>query len=230
MPIKIYISILNDYKSYKLMGIQERKQREREKRREAIIDSAEAVFFEHGFEHGSMDQVAEYAELSKGTLYLYFKSKEELHWAITRRGMTLLKKMLEKRIQDKPSGAEKLVEMGAVFIEFSEKHEDYFHSLLFFEGKDIGNLVNMEGNGREAFLENSPIQLLHRVVEEAMEDGSIRHDLSVAAVTHTLWSQTLGVLQVVTRKKAVFDFYNVGKQDIMTSHVEILRNGLLKKS
>ena len=60
------------------MGIAERKEREKEQRRKAILDAAEKVFFEKGLKYSTMDDVAEEAELSKGTLYLYFKNKEEL--------------------------------------------------------------------------------------------------------------------------------------------------------
>ena len=59
------------------MGIAERKEREKLQRRKDIIDAAEKVFFYRGFESATMDEIAEKVELSKGTLYLYFKSKEE---------------------------------------------------------------------------------------------------------------------------------------------------------
>ncbi len=64
------------------MGITERKEREKQRRKEDIINSAEGVFFSKGFESATMDDIAEKVELSKGTLYLYFKSKEDLHLAV----------------------------------------------------------------------------------------------------------------------------------------------------
>lgn len=60
------------------MGTHERKEREREHRREDILDAAQHVFFEKGLPTATMDEIAEIAELSKGTLYLYYKSKEDL--------------------------------------------------------------------------------------------------------------------------------------------------------
>jgi TetR/AcrR family transcriptional regulator len=50
------------------MGITERKEREKEQRRNAIIDAAEKIFFTKGMDNSTMDDVAEEAELSKGTL------------------------------------------------------------------------------------------------------------------------------------------------------------------
>ena len=65
------------------MGIQERKQRERERRRQQIIIAAKRVFSEKGFNKATIEDIAKEAELSPGTLYLYFKNKEELYASLS---------------------------------------------------------------------------------------------------------------------------------------------------
>ncbi|MEI6263220.1 MAG: TetR/AcrR family transcriptional regulator, partial [Deltaproteobacteria bacterium] len=67
------------------MGIQERKEREKERRRQQIIVAAKRVFSEKGFSKSTMEDIASGAELSPGTLYLYFKNKEELHASLSLR-------------------------------------------------------------------------------------------------------------------------------------------------
>lgn len=67
------------------MGVAARKQREKEERRAAILDAAEAVFASKGVAETTMDDIAQQAELGKGTLYLYFTSKNELYLAIANR-------------------------------------------------------------------------------------------------------------------------------------------------
>ena len=81
------------------MGIAERREREKQRRRNDILDAAEHVFFEKGLKSATMDEVAEEAELSKGTLYLYFKSKEDLYLGITERALTVLKQMFQQHTQ-----------------------------------------------------------------------------------------------------------------------------------
>ena len=73
------------------MGIKERREREKEQRRNDILDAAEQMFFEKGYNATKMDDVAEKAELSKGTLYLYFKNKEELYFGLTHRALLNLR-------------------------------------------------------------------------------------------------------------------------------------------
>lgn len=60
------------------MGIKERKEREKERRRQQILVAAKRVFAGKGFGRATMEDIANEAELSPGTLYLYFKSKDEL--------------------------------------------------------------------------------------------------------------------------------------------------------
>jgi len=63
----------------KHMGIAERKKRERENRRNHILQTAKRLFFRDGFQAVTVEQIASEAELAKGSIYLHFRSKEELY-------------------------------------------------------------------------------------------------------------------------------------------------------
>jgi len=60
------------------MGVKERREREEHLRLEAILAAAERVFSRHGYHEARMDDIAAEAELSKGALYYYFQSKDEI--------------------------------------------------------------------------------------------------------------------------------------------------------
>lgn len=64
------------------MGVTERRLREREARIELILDSASEVFAVRGLQEATMEEIAEKAELGKGTLYYYFPSKEAILCAL----------------------------------------------------------------------------------------------------------------------------------------------------
>ena len=65
------------------MGIPQRRERERNRRRQQILVAARRVFVDKGYWAATMEMIAREAELSSGTLYLYFKSKEELHASLS---------------------------------------------------------------------------------------------------------------------------------------------------
>jgi len=67
------------------MGIRERKEREKDRRRQQIIVAAKRIFTAKGFQKTTMEDIAREAELSPGTIYLYFKNKEELYASLTLR-------------------------------------------------------------------------------------------------------------------------------------------------
>ena len=77
------------------MGIQERKEREKERRRQQIIVAAKRVFSVKGFSKATMEDIAKEAELSPGTIYLYFKNKDELYASLSLRILQYLSIRLE---------------------------------------------------------------------------------------------------------------------------------------
>lgn len=182
------------------MGIPERRKREKEHRRNAIIDAAERVFFSKGVDVATMDDVAEEAELSKGTLYLYFKSKEDLYLAITKRGLEILTNMFEKAIKKFKLGIDKIQAIGKAYCEFSKKHPDYFHALIFFDSqiKDFTdehpNAKDCEEQGEKA------LGVCADALKHGIEDGSIRSEINPKKAAVILWGQSTGILQLISTK------------------------------
>jgi AcrR family transcriptional regulator len=73
-----------------VMGIQERRERERDRRRQQIMVAAKRVFSTKGFGKTTMEDIAKDAELSPGTIYLYFKNKDELYASLSLRVLQYL--------------------------------------------------------------------------------------------------------------------------------------------
>ena len=76
------------------MGIAERKQREKDARIKHIQNSAVAVFYKKGYGETTMEEIAQTAELSKATIYLYFKSKDDLYYGIVEPALSKLSRKL----------------------------------------------------------------------------------------------------------------------------------------
>ncbi len=83
------------------MGVQERRQREKIKRNNQIVDAAEQVIFAKGIHKATMDDIAKEAELGKGTLYGYYKSKAEILLAINERASRKLAELFAKANSEK---------------------------------------------------------------------------------------------------------------------------------
>ncbi len=117
------------------MGIQERKEREKRARQEAILKAAQKIFLTKGLDQATIDDVAEKAELSKGTIYLYFKSKEELYISVFLKGLDVLMGQFHAmRIQLPSARADELIqEVKEIYYRFFKEYPEYFYinSLLY---------------------------------------------------------------------------------------------------
>lgn len=207
------------------MGIAERKEREKLQRRNDIIDAAEKVFFSRGFESATMDDIAEVAELSKGTLYLYFRSKEDLQFAIFMRGSDILMKMMKDNLSADSNGYQRLLELADSFIRFSRENRNYFSLFMYYESSRM-EALNIDQDQLKVYLkEDSPLALVTHQVIRGMQDGSLRDDLSAEVFSATLWSQMLGVLIVLNNKADLYQIFNLKADEILQTHLELVSNG-----
>lgn len=108
------------------MGVQERKEREREQRRHDILESARHLFIEHGIQHVSMEKIAADAELAKGTLYLYFRNRDELLMALVSEEMEVLVDQLERVAASKHRADRKILRGVEAFYSFATEHELFY--------------------------------------------------------------------------------------------------------
>jgi len=127
------------------VSIAERKEREKEQRRNDIINAAEKQFFSRGYDNVSMDDIAKEVELNKATLYLYFKNKEALFFAIVLRGVRILNSMVKENAAKAGTGSEKLWEIGHAYFSFVKRYPDYNRIYnYFYSGRfDLTSLINL---------------------------------------------------------------------------------------
>jgi len=98
--------------------------------KEKIIQSAVECFSKYGLDRTRMDDVAQKADLSKGTLYLYFKSKEELFYVICENNLKVLKEQLSQILA---TTKEDLVSNAEQFYENFHKEEKRESEKVFCE-------------------------------------------------------------------------------------------------
>lgn len=190
------------------MGIAERKEREKEQKQNAIIDAAENVIFSKGLEEATMDEIAEVAEFSKGTIYLYFRNKEDLYFAIHARGIRLLHRMFETAIKNIEKGIDQVLAVGRAYYEFSKVHSDYYKAMVYYDchpGKADSDLpfaaqCNIEGE--------QILKFLAIMIQKGIEDKTIRSDIDPIKTGIILWGQSMGMIQL----RAMGDHHDFSEQ------------------
>ena len=99
-------------------------------RRSEILDAAAKVFATKGFVATHMEDIAEAARLAKGTLYLYFQSKDAIYQATVRQAMTKLAALTEERVRKESDLAGKLAAFISVRIAFWSERQQLYRIIL----------------------------------------------------------------------------------------------------
>jgi len=214
------------------MGVVERRQREKQRRRNDIIDAAEKVFFtQKGYEHATMDDIARAAELSKGTLYLYFKDKEELLAAVNQRGMKILRSLLEKKAHTAQNGLECIGLLGEGYYHFSVQYADYFRTMQ--EKKIFIHNYDTESETVQACISEamSILGLVATCIRTGIEDGSIRGDIDPRRAAVILYGELNGVLDTsFSDDSHILDFAGTTREKLVKNAFEMALVSLQNKS
>lgn len=210
------------------MGITERKQREKEQRRESIIDAAETVFFSKGLENATMDDVASAAELSKGTLYLYFNSKEQIYLAIIMRGFAILDRLFKDAANQSTNGLEKTRAIGRAYQQFYNDYPDYFAGLMYYESnKFTPQQISELQDVCDVHQSEHSLNQLVAAIEEGQNDGSIKKSIEPVKMALLLWSMSTGVFQISHYKeKLVLERRGLRSEEIINSFFEFIGHAI----
>lgn len=176
------------------MGIHERKEREKERRKEEILDAAQRVFFEKGLTLATMDEIAEAAELSKATLYLHFVSKEDLYLAVTMRGLKLLHTAFRDIIEQEPSVVRTLHRMKLAYLEFFHTRKDYVRMLSFFQSPQFHKQVSGEMSAACAAESDRNWEQIIGLITRGVHEQKIRSDISPAEMAIVIWSNASSLM------------------------------------
>ena len=179
------------------MGTHERKEREKEQRRDEIVRAATKVFFERGLQSATMDEIAEVAELSKGTIYLYYKSKEDLYLAVMNNGSTILFEMFDNAVAKASTTIERIRILADTYQEFFRQHRNYFRMFHFLQNQQLHKQVSPEMREIAQLHQQRIWDLAVGVLRRGVEEGILRNDVGPAEMAVVLWSASNSLLMQI---------------------------------
>jgi TetR/AcrR family transcriptional regulator len=168
------------------MAISDRKKREKEQRRQSIIDAAEKLFFEKGYDNVSMNDIANEVELNRATIYLYFENKEALCFAVILRGVRILNEMVKSHVKSAPY-TQKINALGSAYNLFLKLYPQYVSVYsLFQSGKfDLSCLRRpaWDDAGEIIKLQKEMFDMLLSAIKTGRGSGTISQDVDPVYAT-----------------------------------------------
>ncbi|PIE61419.1 MAG: TetR family transcriptional regulator [Desulfobacterales bacterium] len=209
------------------MGIYERKQREKERRRQEILSAARDVFSRKGFNSTTMEEIASRAELSPGTLYLYFKNKEELHTFLSIDILASLGAEISKVVEEEISVEKKIEKFLDVFIDVYNRDSSILINLFHLQSGETLNNLSEEVMDQLKTYSRKAHQAIIAVVKEGINKG-IFQDEHPVALADVVWATYSGVVLWVDSKRQINDEKDFVKPTLRTAF-DIILKGLKTK-
>lgn len=207
------------------------KEIEKEAKKEEIMDTARKLFSKKGFEHTSMEEIAQKVKIAKGTIYLYFPSKYALLIEIiefAKKGMLNQAKIIcsDKNL----SFFDKIRGMIKIYLDFVKKYPEYpiiFRSLQDLKEDIRQKIIEML---KKESQEDPGFLLLQEIFKEGIAKKEIREDINIAEETCRIWFFTIGFSTAYTfiQKKEFQQHHaflaHINVEKILWDSLEIILN------
>lgn len=208
------------------MATKDRREQDRERRRQEILRAARVVFAQAGFRRATVDEIAQRAEVAKGTIYLYFDNKEAILADLVLQALAELQAQLTAASDGRPllHPDDKLRAMADTYLAFTEQAPDYYRLLTAFDGGQLTD--NLSPQREELILNasNRTLDLVAQAVADGVALGMFRAPNARHAAT-VLWAALNGVLALLAHpiRRAMI---GADLQDLYHTTVELWLKGL----
>jgi AcrR family transcriptional regulator len=179
--------------------------KDREKKEKLILDGAIKLFTSRGYTATKMEDVAKQAKISKGLTYFYFKNKEDLYMAVTKKAFDELRAVFRDVFKVKGrTGLDMLTELADKYISFVLENRMLNEAILnFMNLVQLYNKEELRSSINPLILESVHFQKLLEIhhdcgklgiqmVSLGIKDGSIRPELQAEITFYTIWSMLIG--------------------------------------
>lgn len=175
------------------MGVIERKEREKEEMRRRIVDAAAQLFVNEGYEAASIRKIAAAIEYSPGAIYLYFKDKDDILYAIQEQGFEIFLATMQRIAGPETHPFKRLQKLGEAYMEFAARHPELY-DLMFTIRAPMRAHKDEWSRGASSF------NFLRDTVRACMDGGYIRK-ANLDALALMIWSQVHGLVALDMRSR-----------------------------
>ncbi len=181
------------------MGVVERRERERLQRKKDILDAARTLLFQQGLQATSVNAIAKESELSIGTIYFYFKNKEEIFAALQEEGLELLFIMVTENETAGDNCEGRLLASAMAYLDFSRIHKNYFDVINYFITApstffESGLMTRIHSKG------SSILAHLETIVTQGIQQGKFK-EKSPRRYTIFFWASLHGLILMKKMQK-----------------------------
>jgi AcrR family transcriptional regulator len=211
------------------VGIHERKLREREERRKLILLQTKELIFTGGIDNLNMHDIADKAELSKATLYLYFQNKEALLKAILEESLSTFIEQVRLSILPDSTGLEAIRALWSSFLVFSSEAEEVFilTGISSYVDPSLPLTIGDGEGARERPLQPM-IDLIAELLRRGIGDGTVEASINPDRTAGIVLIAATSIINLIARfPRAARD--GEGTRRLLRDTFEVLLRGVASR-
>jgi AcrR family transcriptional regulator len=174
----------------------ERRKKEKENRKNAILKTARKLFFDKGFKSVTIDNIAAKVELSKGSIYLCFESKEEIYFQVLIADNIEANKRNSYYLTKEAPASELLIEFAHNYVDYFLGNNELFRILMtFMMHSDQMNLTE-EQNRELIRTTNDNIKVVSEIIQKGINTGEFSAPINLQQVQNAIWGLLNGIISL----------------------------------
>lgn len=178
------------------MSSEERRRKEKENRKNSILKAARKLFFDRGFKSVTVDLIAAKAEVSKGSIYLYFDSKEEIYTQILISANIERHKDIEDFAKKEGTASDLLIAFAKNYVDFFLDNNELFRILMTFMLNSENMNLTEEQNTQLIHTTNENIRVLSKILQKGVDSGEFRSDVDIRREQYAVWGMMNGIISL----------------------------------
>lgn len=176
--------------------MEEKREKRKENRKNTILTAARRLFFEQGFKAVTIDNIAAKAEVSKGSIYLCFESKEEIYAQILISDNIALYERIKNFSAKEATASQLLLEFARIYVDYFLNDNELFRILMTFMMQT--SQMNLVEKKKDELIRstNQNIKIISEIIKKGIDSGEFSPISNIRQMQNAIWGMLNGIISL----------------------------------
>jgi AcrR family transcriptional regulator len=176
--------------------LEEKREKRKENRKNTILTAARRLFFDQGFKAVTIDNIAANADVSKGSIYLCFESKEEIYAQILISDNIALYERIKNFSAKEATASQLLLEFAGIYVDYFLNDNELFRILMTFMMQT--SQMNLVEKQKDELIRstNQNIIIISEIIQKGIDSGEFSPISNIRQMQNGIWGMLNGIISL----------------------------------
>ena len=199
--------------------------KKRAQREENILQAAQELFFTKGIVATTIDDIARKADISKGAVYLHYKTKDEIYFAIANQGLAIMLEKFKEAADEHSLGLEKFKAIGYAFYDFTKEHPEYSTLIYAQDAPRPSQGSALEDEFRSLNMQIGAVMV--STIQQGIDDGSARPDVEPVPAALIISTSLQGFLRTLLAEREMVARLGMDERHLVDYSIDLYGRSLI---